>query len=272
MRTVFNLSPEQDWRYSYVRRQPSVLAPPAKFGIDPWYTKFTWAREFTVLGRGASDEALLAANGAIRRMFAYRHDVLKALMADGVKLVVLGRNEKLADLAEVRSVQGREGIRRVVADAGVPAGDEASRGRRGERAVGSAGSGRGGQPGDPGAGGDQRGRRVLQVWVESFPVSGGVGRTECVSRLEKAERIDGRWRGPYSTGSGGARRRRAPAGCANCGDEASARLGGPLPVLSMGMSGDLEVAIEEGATLVRVGTALFGARPRSPGTGGADAD
>ena len=30
--------------------------------------------------------------------------------------------------------------------------------------------------------------------------------------------------------------------------------------LSMGMSGDYEVAIEEGATLVRVGTALFGAR------------
>ena len=30
--------------------------------------------------------------------------------------------------------------------------------------------------------------------------------------------------------------------------------------LSMGMSGDLEVAVEEGATLVRVGTALFGER------------
>ncbi|MCJ7603471.1 MAG: YggS family pyridoxal phosphate-dependent enzyme, partial [Desulfobulbaceae bacterium] len=30
--------------------------------------------------------------------------------------------------------------------------------------------------------------------------------------------------------------------------------------LSMGMSGDFEVAIEEGATLVRVGTALFGPR------------
>ena len=31
--------------------------------------------------------------------------------------------------------------------------------------------------------------------------------------------------------------------------------------LSMGMSGDFEVAIEEGATLVRVGTAIFGPRP-----------
>lgn len=32
----------------------------------------------------------------------------------------------------------------------------------------------------------------------------------------------------------------------------------PLPELSMGMSGDFEVAIEEGATIVRVGSALFG--------------
>lgn len=34
-----------------------------------------------------------------------------------------------------------------------------------------------------------------------------------------------------------------------------------LTELSMGMSGDFEVAIEEGATLVRIGTALFGTRP-----------
>jgi uncharacterized pyridoxal phosphate-containing UPF0001 family protein len=32
--------------------------------------------------------------------------------------------------------------------------------------------------------------------------------------------------------------------------------------LSMGMSGDFEVAIEEGATIVRVGTAIFGQRKR----------
>ena len=37
-------------------------------------------------------------------------------------------------------------------------------------------------------------------------------------------------------------------------------LGVPLPHLSMGMSGDFEVAIEEGATMVRIGTALFGDR------------
>ena len=41
---------------------------------------------------------------------------------------------------------------------------------------------------------------------------------------------------------------------------AEAVLGVPLPQLSMGMSGDFEVAIEEGATMVRIGTALFGER------------
>jgi pyridoxal phosphate enzyme (YggS family) len=39
-------------------------------------------------------------------------------------------------------------------------------------------------------------------------------------------------------------------------------LGAPLPQLSMGMSGDFEVAIEEGATIVRIGTALFGERAK----------
>jgi pyridoxal phosphate enzyme (YggS family) len=45
-------------------------------------------------------------------------------------------------------------------------------------------------------------------------------------------------------------------------DHCAEALGAPLPILSMGMSGDLEVAVEEGATMVRVGTALFGPRPR----------
>ena len=33
-----------------------------------------------------------------------------------------------------------------------------------------------------------------------------------------------------------------------------------MDVLSMGMSGDYEVAIEEGATMVRIGTSIFGSR------------
>jgi PLP dependent protein len=43
-------------------------------------------------------------------------------------------------------------------------------------------------------------------------------------------------------------------------DMCSQKLGAPLPHLSMGMSGDFEIAIEEGATIIRIGTALFGAR------------
>jgi uncharacterized pyridoxal phosphate-containing UPF0001 family protein len=35
-----------------------------------------------------------------------------------------------------------------------------------------------------------------------------------------------------------------------------------VPELSMGMSNDLEVAIQEGATWVRIGTALFGRRKK----------
>lgn len=42
------------------------------------------------------------------------------------------------------------------------------------------------------------------------------------------------------------------------------REGVELDTLSMGMSEDLEAAIAEGATLVRVGRAIFGARPRAP--------
>jgi hypothetical protein len=44
--------------------------------------------------------------------------------------------------------------------------------------------------------------------------------------------------------------------------QSSAPQGVELKELSMGMSGDFEVAVEEGATLVRIGTALFG--PRQP--------
>jgi pyridoxal phosphate enzyme (YggS family) len=43
------------------------------------------------------------------------------------------------------------------------------------------------------------------------------------------------------------------------------RTGVELHELSMGMSADYEVAIEEGATLVRVGTAIFGERPATEG-------
>jgi hypothetical protein len=45
---------------------------------------------------------MLKANDTIRKMFAYRHDILKALIADGVRLVVLGPHDRLADLPELQ--------------------------------------------------------------------------------------------------------------------------------------------------------------------------
>jgi PLP dependent protein len=47
-------------------------------------------------------------------------------------------------------------------------------------------------------------------------------------------------------------------------DSVSRELGVELPVLSMGMSHDFEIAIEEGATEVRIGTAVFGERQKKP--------
>ena len=49
--------------------------------------------------------------------------------------------------------------------------------------------------------------------------------------------------------------RRAFARCANLAHD----LG--LSEVSMGMSGDLDIALDEGATIVRVGSAIFGDRP-----------
>jgi len=111
VRTTCNLKPANDWRYTPVRRQPSVMAPPAKFKFDPYYTKFTLAREFPVLGsKRVSDEALLRANDIVRKMFAYRHDVLKAILADGGRLVVLSKGEQLSDLPEFRDAATKPGF------------------------------------------------------------------------------------------------------------------------------------------------------------------
>ena len=63
-------------------------------------------------------------------------------------------------------------------------------------------------------------------------------------------------------------------------DAMEKELGVGLPRLSMGMSGDYEVAVEEGATWVRLGTVLFGERPKTKkgsgigdqGSGNGDSD
>ncbi|MEO6996440.1 MAG: YggS family pyridoxal phosphate-dependent enzyme [Lacunisphaera sp.] len=54
--------------------------------------------------------------------------------------------------------------------------------------------------------------------------------------------------------------RRTFAALRSIRDQLVAQFGAPLPELSMGMSGDLDFAIAEGSTMIRVGSALFGAR------------
>ena len=54
--------------------------------------------------------------------------------------------------------------------------------------------------------------------------------------------------------------RRVFGGLRQLRDDLSRQTGRPLPVLSMGMSGDFPAAIREGATIVRIGSAIFGNR------------
>ncbi len=112
IRKTLRLEPAQGWRLRPLHRQPSVMAPPKSFGADAAYMKFTYAREFPVLGTArVSEAALLKANDTIRKLFAYRHDILKGLIAQGVRLVVLGQGECLRDLPEFR-----ENLHRASAD------------------------------------------------------------------------------------------------------------------------------------------------------------
>ena len=65
--------------------------------------------------------------------------------------------------------------------------------------------------------------------------------------------------GPTGAGSGEARA--AFATLRRLKDALEQQIGRRLPELSMGMTADAEAAVAEGATLVRVGTAIFGPRP-----------
>lgn len=110
--------------------------------------------------------------------------------------------------------------------------------------------------------------RVLPVLLE-VNVSGeaskfGVAPERLPELLERTAAIEGiEVRGLMTVGAPVERSADARPGFAKLRtlrEEGERRLGRALPELSMGMSGDYEVAVEEGATLVRVGTALFGER------------
>ena len=107
---------------------------------------------------------------------------------------------------------------------------------------------------------------LLQVNVSADPAKHGVPGRDLFPLLEKlleheSEQI--RLRGLMTIGYRGASdddRRRSFAALRQLLEQCRCRFGPSLTELSMGMSGDFEMAIEEGATMVRVGTALFGPR------------
>ena len=105
----------------------------------------------------------------------------------------------------------------------------------------------------------------IQVELVPEPDKGGVEPAEALAELADAiaalprvqlARPDVRAAAAAGRGSASGRCSRA---CATLLDELNAR-GLELDTLSMGMSADFESAIAEGATLVRIGTALFGSR------------
>ncbi len=105
VRSTFRLSPEQDWRYRFPRKMPQVESPPAKFKIDPYYTKFSYARELIVLGCEASDESILSPTTLCERCLPIVR-IFEGIHRRWIRVVVLGREERLSDLPEFRNVEG----------------------------------------------------------------------------------------------------------------------------------------------------------------------
>ena len=105
----------------------------------------------------------------------------------------------------------------------------------------------------------------IEVNVSGEASKGGVAPSEVPALADAIAKLPGlQLRGlmaiPAPTSDGGAQRA-AFRQVRELFDDLRAR-GRALDTLSMGMSGDLEAAILEGATIVRIGTALFGERTR----------
>ena len=103
----------------------------------------------------------------------------------------------------------------------------------------------------------------VNVWGESSKHGVEPDRArELVASLAGVEGIAIRGLMTIAPAGAGIAARAAFAGLRELRDRLRSELGGgSLEELSMGMTSDLEIAIEEGATIVRVGTAIFGARP-----------
>jgi pyridoxal phosphate enzyme (YggS family) len=114
--------------------------------------------------------------------------------------------------------------------------------------------------------GAERGRPVdvlMQVNVSGEGTKGGYAPRDVAAEAERLREASGivlrgvMTMAPFDADV--ATLRAVFAGARRCREELAAA-GHPATELSMGMSGDYEVAVEEGATLVRLGTVLFGAR------------
>jgi pyridoxal phosphate enzyme (YggS family) len=105
---------------------------------------------------------------------------------------------------------------------------------------------------------------LLQVNVVGEESKGGIGLTDVAAEAEHLSKLEGiRVRGVMTMAPLDADEstiRRVFAGARAARDQLRAA-GHDATALSMGMSNDFEVAVEEGATHVRLGTILFGARP-----------
>ena len=115
--------------------------------------------------------------------------------------------------------------------------------------------------------GVDRGRPVealLQVNVSGEGTKGGYGPADVARESERLLTLSGlvvrgvMTMAPFDADV--ATLRAVFAGARRCGEQLRAAGHGAATELSMGMSGDYVVAVEEGATLVRLGTVLFGAR------------
>jgi len=106
---AFGHTAETDWRYEPVAKQPQVTTPPESLECNPFYKKYVRVRGLPVLGSDkVSDEALLEANYLIRQMFAYRHDILKAMIEADLRFVVIGESEKTTDIPEYGSLKRKQ--------------------------------------------------------------------------------------------------------------------------------------------------------------------
>lgn len=105
---------------------------------------------------------------------------------------------------------------------------------------------------------------LVQVETEDRPAAHGVPVGSLDGFVERCRKIDGlRLLGLMTMPAYDPDPERSRPAFARLA-EAAKKLGPDMRNLSMGMTNDFEVAVEEGATLVRIGTAIFGPRPPRP--------